>query len=189
MEQEEFNGLVWGTLAEQAQPVSVADLAKLAGQALVKVQTVVSRLRNHGLVEVVQAQPMTVQVARELDPLRWAQAASLGVDLLLLERHARLSASARAEALRISTDGTLERVERRRQQEKSRARASIIEGRAASKAAATDLAQILRDTQAAQAAATPPKNARERAIAALLNQASAEAEKALEGLKRSLAAK
>ena len=190
MEPEEINGILWDTLADSKQPVLATALARYLGQPIVQVQTGLARLRQAGLVEVVQPYPhLSVQVVRDLDALRWAQAVSLGVELLSLERHARLSSSARAEALRLATDGSLDRIEQKRRSEKRKARDAAVRGRAASKAAATDLAQILKDTQGALAAAAAPKDSRERAIAALLKQASEEAEKALSGLVKSMATK
>ena len=188
MEPEEINGLLWERLASAPGPLSSEQLARMTGQPLVAIQTSLSRLRQAQLVEDQRDGTFRALVA--LDAMRWAQAVGLGVDLLTLERHAHLSAAGRAEALRLATDGSLERIERKAREDKLRARADAVHGRAASRAAATDLAQILKDTQAASVAATARSNdGRQAAIAALLAQASQEAEQALQGLVKSLAGK
>lgn len=192
MDAEEINGLLWETLASAGRLLSSKDLALETGQTSLAVQAGLARLRQANLIEVevdVSVPGTVYAVILDLDALRWAQAVSLGVGLLSLERHARLSSANRAKALRMATDGSLERLEEGVRSSKRQARDEAIQGRAASKAAASDLARILEDTTAALSCAKKSPDGRDRAIAKLLEQANSEAQNALSGLVKSLATK
>lgn len=187
MEVEEINGLVWDILAEAGKPMNADELVLETGQPLLAVQSCLVRLRKANLVKAREpATDSSYEVELDLDSLRWAQAVSMGVGLLSLERHARLSASAKVKALQMATDGSLDKMEEKDRQKKKKQRDEVIRGRAASRAAASDLALLLKDTTAALSNA---KNANEktgRAVASLLKQANSEAQKALDGLVKSL---
>lgn len=187
MEAEEINGLVWDILAESGKPMDANDLVLETGQPLLAIQSCLARLRKSGLLRVEGQPPhATYQVDLDLDSLRWAQAVSMGVGLLSLERHARLSASAKNRALQMTTDGSLDEIEERERQKKKKQRDEAIRGRAASRAAASDLALLLEDTTAALSSAQNMDEKSGRAVASLLKQANAEAKKALDGLVKSL---
>ena len=108
---------------------------------------------------------------------------------MALERYAHVSSAGRAEALRLATDGTIERLEEERKEEKQRQREVAIRGRAASRAAATDLAQILEDTRLAMQGVGKAKSSRDEAVVMLLKQANAETQKALDGLVKAMQSK
>lgn len=192
MEAEEINALLWECLASKGQPQTCDQLVRETGLSVSNAQVALARLRQANLVQVNTDGPggkPTYQVILALDALRWAQAVGLGVSLLALEKHAHLSAAGKAEALRLTTDGSLEKVETDIRNEKIRQRDMAIRGRAASKAAATDLAQILRDTEQALKDVGKGKSPREEAIAMLLKQANSETQRALDGLVKTLQSK
>ena len=187
MEIEEINGLVWETLATARAPMDADALSASMGLPLVKVQPALVRLRNAHLIDTVAAPPKPTYLAnKELDALRWAQAVDVGVSLLVLERHARLNTATRAQALKLATEGAVEKEDKRRETAKKRRRNEILAGRVASQVAATDLAQIVKDTEKAlqTAGGTPGPN--EQVVRTLLLQASEEAGRALDSLKKSL---
>lgn len=186
MDAEEINGLVWETLASSGRALTSDEVARETGQSGVSIRSCLIRLREANLVEVGEELPHRYSVILGLDALRWAQAVSLGVGLLSLERHAGLSSAARAKALKMATDGSLDKLEEKARSEKRRAREKILKGRAASKAAASDLARILEDTTAALSTAKKGESGSDTAVALLLEQANAEAQQALDGLVKSL---
>lgn len=189
MENEEINGLLWDCLAGSHQPLSVLDLVRKTGVPTADAQRCLVRLRQANLVEAREASPITYVAVLRLDALRWAQAASLGIGLVSLERYAALSSSVKAEALKMATDGSLVRADARVKAGKIKTRNDILHGRAASRAAATDLAKILKDTQNALESAEAKQSPKERAVALLLQQANQEAKRALDGLVKVLEGK
>lgn len=189
MEPEEINGLLWETLVREGQAMTCEQLARETGIGLHRVQVGLTRLREANLVQPDGSPRPAYAVLLALDALRWAQAVGLGVSLHSLEKHAHLSSAGRAEALRLATDGSVEQVETRMREEKRASRETAIRGRAASKAAASDLAQILKDTELAMRGATQGRSNRDTAVAFLLRQANEETQKALNGLVRTLQGK
>jgi len=183
MEAEEINGLLWSSLAEANLALTSQELAQRTGLSVANTQIGLARLRQALLVDVVGAAPyQAYQAILKFDALRWAKAVGLGVGLLSLERHASLSSSDKAKALKMASDGTLDQLEAEERQEKISRRDAVLRGRAASKAAATDLAQILEDARRALTSSGTPVAPRDREVANLLQQVSQETEKALNGL-------
>lgn len=146
-----------------------------------------------------------------LDALSWAQAVDVGVPLAALEKHARLHSSVRREAERLASASAPARVMEADRQRRRQRREADMDGRAASKAAATDLARLLADARAALRAApadilpTVQKNKattgktktgqavleaamarRQAALREILEHATASAEQALDALRASL---
>lgn len=190
MEAEEINGLLWESLAQHGKAKTCDQLVKDTGVPLASVQVGLSRLRQANLVQAKTVPlPASYEVILVLDGFRWAQAVGLGVSLMALERYAHVSSAGRAEALRLATDGTIERLEEERKEEKQRQREVAIRGRAASRAAATDLAQILEDTRLAMQGVGKAKSSRDEAVVMLLKQANAETQKALDGLVKAMQSK
>ena len=184
MEAEEINGLLWEEMAGRSSAVTADQLCLATGLERSRVLSGLTRLRQANLL-LMEAGP-AYRADLALDALRWAQAVGLGVSLTALEKHARLSSSARAEALRLATDGSVERVESGVREEKRKKRMDVLQGRAASRAAATDLAQILKDTELALRGSSKVKSGRKKAVANLLKQANEEAQRALDGLVKTL---
>lgn len=182
-EAEEINGMLWDTLAEAGVSLSSHELARKTGLSLANAQVGLARLRQAQLVEGLGAAPyQAYQAVLKFDALRWAKAVGLGIGLLSLERHASLSALDKAKALKMTTDGTLERLEDEERQEKQRRRDEVIRGRAASRVAATDLAQIQDDINRALGSFGAPRDSKDREAVNLLHQIQQETGKALEGL-------
>lgn len=192
MEAEEINALLWECLASKGKAQTCDQLVRETGISVSNAQVALARLRQVSLIHVdtdtATGKP-AYQAVLALDALRWAQAVGLGVSILALEKHAHLSAAGKAEALRLATDGSIEKVETDIRNEKIRRRDMAIRGRAASKAAATDLAQILRDTEQALKDVGKGRSPREEAIAMLLKQANSETQRALDGLVKTLQSK
>lgn len=182
-EAEEINGVLWECLAAVGVSLSSQELARETGLSLANTQVGLARLRQAQLVEGIGAAPFQAYKAvLEFDALRWAKAVGLGVGLLSLERHACLSATDKARALKMTTDGTLERLEDEERQQKERKRDDVLRGRAASKVAATDLAQIQDDINRALGSFGSPRDSKDREAVNLLKQVKQETGKALEGL-------
>lgn len=182
MEQEEVRGMVWEELARAPSSLSARQLMLSCGLELSQVASALARLRQNRLVEVAAPLPETTYLpALRLDAMRWAQALELGIPLTVLERHAKLSSGTRSEALRVATDGTVDREVARQAQAKREASLRLIEGRAATQVAASDLARIEED---ARRALTDTKL--DPAAEAVLRYVREQASLAVESLRRRL---
>ncbi len=183
MEAEEINGMLWDSLAEAGVALSSQELARRTGLSLPNTQIGLARLRQANLVEGVGTVPyQAYHAVLKFDALRWAKAVGLGVGLLSLERYASLSATDKARALKMATDGTLDRLEEEERQEKQEKRDAVVRGRAASQVAATDLAKIKQDIDRALSGVGSPLQSEGREVINLLRQAHEETGKALDGL-------
>ena len=196
MENEELVSLVWEFLATLDKPQTSQELEDLTGQPAVKVQRILGSFKNEKLVDISNSNgALHYRAILELDALRWAQAVGLGVNILLLEKYASLSQKDKTLALKMTVDGSIERVEEERRQEKIAIRQEVIRGKAASKAAASELAKILKDTESALSYAVSAgevakkKNSKEESLAIqkILEQAHSQTRKAFDGLVESLA--
>ncbi len=146
MEHEEVRGLVWEELARAKTSLSAKQLSVACGVDLAAIMAAIARLRQTRLAEVATPLPDTTYLPiLKLDAIRWAQALELGIPLTVLERYAKLSSGSKNDALRVATDGTVDKETQRHIQEKQEARLRLIEGRAATKVAASDLAKIEED--------------------------------------------
>lgn len=174
--------MVWEELARASSSLSLRQLMEACGLEMARVTSAVSRLKQSRLVEVASPLPdVSYLPALRLDAMRWAQALELGVPLTVLERHAKLATGTRAEALRVATDGTLEREAARQIAERRESARRLVEGRAATRAAASDLARIEEDANhALESAQLDP------AAAAVLRHVRDQASAAVEDLRRRL---
>jgi hypothetical protein len=182
MEQEEVRALVWEELARSPVSLSAAQIADSCGLDVSSILSAVSKLRSARLIEI--ASPLPVAKYRpsiRLDAMRWANALDLGVPLSVLEKYGKLSSAARADALRIASDGTIEREAQKQAKVKLDARRDLLEGRAATKAAATDLARIEEDARRAL-----DGSHLDAAAEAVLRQVQQQASLAIERLRVSL---
>ena len=195
MENEELISLVWEFLAKSDVPLTAQELQNYTGQPAVKIQRVLGSLNNEKLLCLHSKSNETASYTAllELDAFRWAQAVGLGIDLALMEEFVSLPAAEKKLALRMTVDGSLEKIEEVRRQEKLEATQKLIRGRAASKAAASELAKILKDTEDALSFANSSNSVKKnkddeemKAIKDILTQAHAQTRKAFDGLVENL---
>lgn len=194
MESSETTGVVWEALAKATDPYAVEHLVDDTGCSPTDVRKALARLREARLVAMATERPSTYYIIRELDALRWAKAVDMGVPLSVLERYGRLAPGVRTEALKLATSGELEVLDQQRIQIKRQHRERLLAGRAASRAAMTDLARLVEDTRSAVrvpeadgvSADSKAVQARRRAVESLLQQAVSEAERALKTMQDSL---
>lgn len=187
MDSSEIKGLVWETLACAPSSLPPEDIAKETGLGLQEVLRSIAALRALRLVEVVQPLPRPTYIAAlQLDALRWAVALEEGVPLTVLEKHASLAIAGRQEALRMATDGSVERARASDREEKKKQREAILHGRAATKAAATDVARIADDTKNMMERVSKERPDIPQEVMSILRRAHEQAAKAVEQIARSL---
>lgn len=151
MDGSEAIGLVWEALAKTTAACSSLNIIDATGIDGGVVRRALAGLRENKLVDVhVDRAPLfSYTLVRELDALGWARAVDLGVPLSVLETHAKLASGVRDEALRLALAGRLDVLGEQARERKRAARTEVIEGKLASRIAATDLAQLVSDTRAA----------------------------------------
>lgn len=152
MDRFEAAGLVWEALAKAPTAWSSTHVIDATGLDGGTVRRVLAALRENKLVEadVSRGSALFAYTAvRELDALGWARAVEIGVPLSVLEAHAKLASGVRDEALRLALAGRLDTLSEQAHERKRQERDRAIEGRIASRVAATDLAQLVSDTRAA----------------------------------------
>lgn len=187
MDSSEIKGLVWETLAQAPRSLPPEDIADDTGLVLHDVLRALASLRALRLVEVAQPLPKpTYMAALQLDALRWAVALEEGVPLPVLEKHASLAIAGRQEALRMASDGSVAKARENDREEKKRQREAILHGRAATKAAATDVARIAEDTKSMMERVRKERPDVPQEVLSILRRAHEQAAKAVEQIARSL---
>ena len=196
---------VWEALTSAPAPLTAAELVRISGLSLVKVQGTLGKMAGAGLLDRIepteadheaakeetkrqrtaaraaaarrageaagrtrQAPPEVLAVPRfkprlRLDPMTYAVAVEIGVPLMLLERTAVLSKSSRQKAFRLAEAGKVDDHQEAQQAKARRVRRSVIRGRAASKAAASDLARLMDDVHAGMGVSPSVKARRSKA--------------------------
>lgn len=184
MEFEELVALVWDTLAQTNVFLTSKDVALKSGQPLSRVQSALSRLRQDDLVEQkIDANGISsYSVKLELSAIEWAQAVSLGVCLLSLERFASLQEKDFSSVLLVVTDGSLDKLQEQKRDEKKKSRDNILIGRAASQAAAINLQNVIKDTEDAFKEKSNASSEEEHQVRAILKEAHESMEKAYNAL-------
>lgn len=179
MEGNEATGMVWEALVQASQAWTAEDIASQTGLNAQAVRRALAPLREAQLLDVVkQGSRFAYTAQRKLDAWRWAKAVDLGVPLKSLEQHASLTSGARDQALRLAIEGRLEDRDRETAELKRQARERVLEGKAATRAAATDLARLAADTKAAAASGKNRRSAHERAVQKILERAATQADAA-----------
>jgi len=184
MESVESHGTVWETLALRGEPLGIKELAPATGLDAVSLRRALGDLVRVGLLKVIEASSPAPRFSAitQLDAIRWARAVELGVPLPVIERLGSLEKRGRAEALRAASDGTLDRMRTRERNTRRKKREDLIRGRAASKAASTDLALLSKDLEVALRQSPVQNGLDERAARFVLEQALGEAKQALSEL-------
>ena len=183
-EKEEWAAMVWDALLKLAMPSTAQQISLESGLHHMDVRKALSTLVDCRLVSKEGASPhsMFAPVFR-LSAMEWAQALHVGISLSQLEQHAVISEKERAEAFRMASDGEVDAQQISARASKQESIKQEKRGRAAARAAATDLARLVADTEKALSECKPGG-----VVHLTLSQAHQEAEKALDRLTRSLLA-
>lgn len=188
MDSSEIKGLVWETLALSKKPFTPEAIADENGLNVAQVVRGLSALRQVRLVENIDPLPKPTYIATlRLDAMRWALALEEGIPLSVLEKHASLAVAERQEALRLASTGAVDRAREQSREEKKRHREEILRGRAATRAAATDVARIAEDARKTLEDAKSKSRALNPHVLAILQRAHEQAMKAVDQISRSLA--
>lgn len=172
---QDHAALIWAALFASASPLTAEDLVRSCGIQKMAVLSVLSAFRRSGLL--VQSNGVNSPV-RVLTPLLWAHAAEVGIPLTVLESTVSLSVPDRRRAEQLTMSGQVEKDHAGRRRVMAKTRAKMLRGRAATRAAATDLARLIQDAE--MALSSSPK-------AGEVNKAiQAEAQRALESLIKAL---
>jgi hypothetical protein len=183
-DQEEVNALIWEALASKGQALTIDSLVVETGLSRPQIASALGRLRETQLISVHEVIPTTFLATIMLDAWRWAQAVDLGIPLGALERFASLPAREKRDALRMAGRGDVDAAKHRKQEDRATSRREILKGRAASKAAATDLARLAEDARAAYQSALDEKL--DATTCSLLGQVLASAQASLDRLRQAL---
>lgn len=182
MDAEEICAMVWDELACAGTALCVSQIASASGVDDLEVARALGKLRALRLVEITAALPQPLYTAStRLDSMRWARALEVGVLLSSLERHASISTSQKAQALKVASDGTLDRVRKKEQNAKHRAKVAVLAGRAATRVASSEVARLHEDSR--RALESPGLDPAARAI---LEAALEQSSRAMEQIKESL---
>jgi hypothetical protein len=192
MDIEEVCGVVWRALAQTDHSMSAQDLASAESLPAGDIRRALATLSQSGLLQRDQSvTPPVYRLQRELNALQWAQAVEAGVELPDLEAHARLKSGQREQdVLKAAARGDVEKDRERQAVRRHTIQQERLAGRRASQAAQTDLARLVADVKAAFAILPPAPAgqtaAEDEAVRKALEDAQAEAERALQALQASL---
>lgn len=182
MDTEDICGMVWDELARAGMALCVSRIASASGVDDLQVARALGSLRSIRMVEITAALPQPLYAATtRLDSMRWARALEAGVPLSSLEQYATISTSEKAQALKVASDGTLDRAMKREKNAKLRALNSVLEGRAATRVASSEVARLHEDSKRAlESSALDP------AARAILEAAMDQSSRAMEQIRASL---
>ena len=142
-------GTLWEVMAGESAPIAADDLRKKTGLPLPKIYSCLSKMSEVGILEVADHRNNMWQSKKGLDAMAYARAVEIGIPLVSLEKTVALSVSAKKQAEKIAASGEIDREQRQRREQKINTRKTILRGRAATRAATTDLAKIVQDAQEA----------------------------------------
>ena len=140
-------GTLWEALAQETTAVSADQLRKKTGLPLQRVYSCLSKMSEVELMDTAQPHQNLWKSKKTLDPILYARAVELGIPLISLEKTVDLSVSGRRQAEKIASSGQIDQEHQQRRQQKADNRRAILRGRAATRAASTDLAKIVQDAQ------------------------------------------
>ena len=171
---------VWEALCAAQGPVVVEDVSRQTGVSLSRVNAILGRLHMAGLVDrhaevpslaSVQEVPSRARRARpepvaptllpgfsarrSLDSMAYATAVEIGIPLFLLERTVSLSKQARRHAFQLAETGQVDAARKNQAVQRQQQARATLRGRAASRAAATDLAKLVQDVSRVTPIAIP----------------------------------
>ena len=175
---------VWECLAEAGGPITAVSIHKKTGTSMGKI---LSALRILEEVDLARKQNKDENknenknenewsLSSSLSALDYARAVEVGVPLSCIEGTVGLSVQEKKKAEKAIHSGAIDKERLQRQQKKLETRKNVIRGRAATRAAATDLARIVQDAQSALAGKPSAVN----------SVFCSEAERALEALIRAM---
>lgn len=142
-------GSVWEALSKELEPISGETLRKKTGLNLPRIYSALSKMAEVELLEVADKTHNLWSSRKHLDAMAYARGVEIGIPLLCLESTIALSVNDRKQAEKIAASGKVDQEQRMRREQKAHARQNILRGRAASRAATTDLAKIVQDAHEA----------------------------------------
>lgn len=144
---ESVLGSVWEALSKESEPVSGDTLRKKTGLSLSRIYSALSKMAEIDLLETADKTHNLWSSRKRLDAMSYARGVEIGIPLLCLESTIALSVTDKKQAEKIAASGKVDQEQQMRREQKVRARQNILRGRAASRAATTDLAKIVQDAQ------------------------------------------
>ena len=184
MDIDELCGDVWHHLAHQNKAINVQDITDDLGLDATLVRKAIACLNQAGLL-MRDAIGRGYQIKGDLNALEWAHAVEIGVRLNDLEQYARLKSGQKPkDILEVTLGNDLEKVKKKQKEARQKTQQALIEGRRATRVAQTDLAQLVNDIR--QVSAREDVQTGDEYVQRALQEAQAEAEKALEALLKSM---
>ena len=140
---------LWEFLVTRDSPVDSVTIRRETGLASSRVISGLAKLSEIELLALADKKNDAWELKKTLDAMDWARAVEIGVPLICLEKTMALSTQDRRRAEQALTSGVIDQERTQRTHKKVKKRQDIIRGRAASRAAATDLAKIVEDAHQA----------------------------------------
>lgn len=147
--QEEILGDIWAALAPESDAVSASEIQLKTGIPTIKIYSALSKMKEVGIMQIADKVQDKWLSHKNMDAMSYARAVEIGIPLYALEKTVTLSVTTKKEAESLAISGELDIDRKKRDASKARKRTKHIRGRAASRAATTDLARIVGDAQKA----------------------------------------
>lgn len=147
--QEEVLGDIWMALSSESDAVSALELQAKTGIPKIKIYTALSKMKEVGIMKLADKNNDQWISHKSMDAMSYAMAVEIGIPLYVLEQTVSLSVLEKKEAEELAISGKVDEDRKKRNKAKAKKRTQHIRGRAASRAATTDLARIVGDAQKA----------------------------------------
>lgn len=142
---ESVLGSVWEVLSKEHDSISTDELRKKTGLGLSPIYAALNKMTEVDILDVADRRNNLWCSKKKIDAMAYARAVEIGIPLLCLEKTIGLSVNDRKKAEKIVSSGAIDQEQKQRREQKVRVRQTVLRGRAASRAATTDLAKIVQD--------------------------------------------
>jgi len=137
------NNSIWENLASSDSSKNIEEISKDTGIDEQQIRISLSKLSTYKLIyKEKQNNVFYYKVENTLDAFSWAKAVEIGVEIETLEKYAKLVCE--EDSLEITTNGRFEEEEKKKEEEKIEKRNKFFYGKAATEAAKTDLAKLVK---------------------------------------------
>ncbi len=186
MDKQEVISFSWEFLAKKKIPLTVKQIADYSGQSNQSILGALGTLNQRNLVFLVDPKNQLYEANVSLTALEWAKAIQVGVSLFSLEQHCSLKSNQKDFKEMIRSGVLDNQIEEEYKVKKDKTEAEL-KGRAASKAAASEVAKFLTDAEEALKIREKIRRLRHgEKVDELLRIAKSQAEESLRALENQL---
>lgn len=148
MDKQELISFVWEFLAKKKTPLTVKQIADYSGQSNQSILGALGSLNQRNLVFLIDTKNQIYEANISLTALEWAKAIQIGVSLFSLEQYGVLKSNQKDFKKMIRSGELDNQIEEEYKIKKDQIETEL-KGRAASKAAVSEIAKVLSDTEEA----------------------------------------